>query len=51
MPNIKINSGWITVQNVMPDTMKFPEENVGRTPFNINYSNNYFGFVSNSKNK
>ena len=28
--NIKINSGWITVLSVRPDTRGFPEEDVGR---------------------
>ena len=38
----KINSKWIKDLNVRPDTIKLPEENIGRTLFDLNHSNILF---------
>ena len=45
----KINSNWIKNLHVTPETIRHLEENIGRTIFGINYSNNFLHLSSQAK--
>ena len=45
----KINSKWNKDLHISLETIKFLEDNIGRTVFDMNHSNNFFNLCSKTK--
>ena len=48
-PYTKINSKWIKDPNVRPETIKLLKENISRTLFDVNPSNDFLDLFSKAK--